>query len=145
MRNNPEEKLNKLLEESDKVVATMLARPYEDVEKFREACVTQMFRVLVKKELVTSELCVAMSYFVLCTEENLLRHPDRQGKVSEVIKGMSMDKEALEELKSLLGDALANDEDKFVFRGQEVDVGYAKYLIEYLEGLDDNIIEFPDR
>lgn len=143
--NDPLDKLVDLMEESEKVVNTMLTKPYADVVKFREACVQQVFTVLAKHDLIDSELCVAMSYFVHCSEEALTSHPDSMGDVQQIVKGMSMDTESLEELQTLYGDAVSNHEDTLVFRGNEVDVTYAKYIIEHLKNRvdGDDSIPFP--
>jgi hypothetical protein len=143
--NDPLDKIVELMKESEKVVDTMLTKPYADVVKFREACVQQVFTALAKHDLIDSELCVAMSYFVHCSEEALKSHPNSMGDVQQIVKGMSMDTESLEELQTLHGDAVANHEDTLVFRGNEVDVTYAKYIIEHLKnGIgDDDAIPFP--
>jgi hypothetical protein len=147
--NDNQKKLEELMTEAEKVVDTMLTKPYADCVKFREACVQGLFKALAANDLINSELCVAMTYFVHCSEKLLLDHPEAKQDVQQVVQNMSMDSESLEELTTLHGDAVANGEDTLVFRGHEVDVTYAKYLLQHLKSVlendDDDVIKFPGR
>ena len=124
--------LEQALKEADKVVETMLQRPYEDQNKFREACLDGVFKKFVETETLDSEMCVALSYFAHCTSVCLASHPDHLKNMQ-----VTMDKETLAELTEQYKVACEAGEDSFNFKGKEIDVKYAKYLIEFLEDKGD--------
>jgi len=48
---------------------------------------------------------------------------------------IEVNKQNLAEIKRLRDQAIENKKESFLFGGREVLVDYAKYLIEYMEGL----------
>ncbi len=47
---------------------------------------------------------------------------------------MEIDRDDYLELKRIYKEALEEDKDELTFKGEVLVVGYAKYLLEYLEG-----------
>lgn len=127
MKNKEETQLEKALKEADEVVDTMLEQPLKDQITFREACLDGVFKALVSAKAVDSEMCVALSYFARCTQAVINSHPDSIKDIQ-----VTMDKETLSELTSVLEGAVKAGVDKFTFKGKELDVKYAKYLVEFL-------------
>ena len=49
-------------------------------------------------------------------------------------QGLEINREVFRELQTTYNQALADGEDEFDFRGYKFVVGYAKYMLEYLDG-----------